>query len=222
MSVTAWRRGLLCADCERPIRHPTRRVPVCQCCGEPLHTACAKATPSAEGGTDDPDWLCQGCFDDGERRNGKRTTVVHFRDPFDVYIGRPSKWGNPFIIGKDGTREEVIAKYRAWILDQPDLLASLHELRGRRLGCWCKHPYKEVPCHGDVLAQLADGRADDSRLGEAIHRDTETDCEQVSDAEDDEVEEVYVVGDREYRGEEAEDLRELDRFWYWAAERRQR
>jgi hypothetical protein len=34
----------------------------------------------------------------------------------DVYVGRPSKWGNPFVIGRDGSREEVIAKYRAWIV----------------------------------------------------------------------------------------------------------
>jgi hypothetical protein len=40
--------------------------------------------------------------------------VVHCkREPYDVYIGRPSKWGNPFQIGRDGTRDEVIAKYRA-------------------------------------------------------------------------------------------------------------
>lgn len=42
--------------------------------------------------------------------------VVHCKkEPYDVYIGRPSKWGNPFVIGKDGTREEVIAKYAEWI-----------------------------------------------------------------------------------------------------------
>ena len=45
-----------------------------------------------------------------------------------VYVGRPSKWGNPFVIGRDGTREEVIAKYRDWILRQPALVAALHEL----------------------------------------------------------------------------------------------
>jgi hypothetical protein len=82
------------------------------------------------------------------------TTVVHHRkQPYDVYIGRPSKWGNPFEGGKDGSREQVIQKYREWILTQPDLLNSLGELQGKRLGCWCK----PKACHGDVLVELCDG-----------------------------------------------------------------
>lgn len=72
-------------------------------------------------------------------------------DDFDVYVGRPTKWGNPFTIGKDGTRDEVIEKYRAWLLTQPDLLAEIPKLRGKRLGCWCK----PEPCHADVLADFA-------------------------------------------------------------------
>lgn len=79
--------------------------------------------------------------------------VVHCkREKFDVYIGRPSKWGNPFQIGRDGTRDEVIAKYRAWVVHQPELMAALPELRGKVLGCWCS-PEK---CHGDILAELAE------------------------------------------------------------------
>jgi hypothetical protein len=82
------------------------------------------------------------------------TRVVHCKkEPYQVYIGRPSKWGNPFQTGKDGTREEVIKKYKAWILEQLDLLkAIVPELKGKILGCWC-HP---KPCHGDILAMLAD------------------------------------------------------------------
>lgn len=82
------------------------------------------------------------------------TRVVHCKkEPFDVYIGRPSKWGNPFKIGKDGSREDVIAKYRQWILANPELIAKLpSELKGRMLGCWCR----PNSCHGDVLAELAD------------------------------------------------------------------
>lgn len=58
--------------------------------------------------------------------------VVHCKkNSYDVYIGRPSKWGNPFSIGRDGSREEVIEKYREWIESQPDLLGSLHELFGQ-------------------------------------------------------------------------------------------
>ena len=78
--------------------------------------------------------------------------VVHCkREPYDVYIGRPSKWGNPFSIGKDGTREEVILKYLKWLKNQPELIAALPELKGKRLGCWCA----PKACHGDMLAKLA-------------------------------------------------------------------
>ena len=78
--------------------------------------------------------------------------VVHCKkEPFDVYIGRPSKWGNPFEIGRDGTREQVIRKYEFWIQSQPDLLSSLSELKGKILGCWCS----PKACHGEVLMRLA-------------------------------------------------------------------
>ena len=81
------------------------------------------------------------------------TRVVHCkREPYDVYIGRPSKWGNPFKSGRDGTLEEVLEKYEQHIMNRPDLLAALHELKGRTLGCWCK----PKPCHGDILARLAE------------------------------------------------------------------
>lgn len=90
------------------------------------------------------------------------TTVVHnLHDEYDVYIGREvpehgipaSKWGNPFVLEEDTTveRDRVIALYRAWIVEQPELIASLGELRGKRLGCWCA----PKTCHGDVLAELA-------------------------------------------------------------------
>ena len=69
-----------------------------------------------------------------------------------VYIGRPSKWGNPFVIGKECTREEAIFMYENWILKQPELMAALHELRGKTLLCYCA----PLECHGDVLAWLAD------------------------------------------------------------------
>ncbi len=81
------------------------------------------------------------------------TRVVHCKvEPYDVYIGRGSKWGNPFVIGKDGTREEVIAKYCDYIGGRPDLLADLHELKGKTIACWCS----PKACHGHVLAELAD------------------------------------------------------------------
>lgn len=85
--------------------------------------------------------------------------VVHSkRERYDVYIGRPSKWGNPFTLPDgvarkdDGTaRARVIAQYRTWIKTQPLLLAALPELRGKTLGCWCA----PKACHGDVLLELA-------------------------------------------------------------------
>lgn len=70
-----------------------------------------------------------------------------------VYIGRPSKWGNPFVIGIDGTREEVIKKYEQWIKTQPNLMKALPELKGKDLACYCS----PLPCHGDVLLRLANG-----------------------------------------------------------------
>lgn len=82
------------------------------------------------------------------------TKVVHCKKAdYDVYIGRPGMWGNPFQIGRDGTREDVIRKYRAWILTQPVLLDYIPKyIKGKTLGCWCK-PFA---CHGDVLAEIAD------------------------------------------------------------------
>jgi hypothetical protein len=68
-----------------------------------------------------------------------------------VYIGRPSKWGNPFVIGRDGSRTEVVAKYRDHLLSSPALLAALPELRGKDLMCWCS----PCACHGDVLLTFA-------------------------------------------------------------------
>jgi hypothetical protein len=82
------------------------------------------------------------------------------REPAQVDIGRPGPWGNPYRIGPDGDRETVIAKYSVWIRSQPALMAALPGLCGKVLGCWCK----PQPCHGDVLAALADGRDPPARM----------------------------------------------------------
>ena len=71
--------------------------------------------------------------------------------PNSTYIGRPTMWGNPFVIGKDGTRAEVVEKYECWLRRQPRLIAQL-SLRGRHLVC-CE----PLRCHGDVLLRLANG-----------------------------------------------------------------
>jgi len=89
-----------------------------------------------------------------------QTKVVHCKkEAFDVYIGRPGKWGNPFNIGRDGDRASVIAKHKAWIVEQPELMDSLHEIQGKRIACWCA----PLACHGNTLAELADEYAPAAR-----------------------------------------------------------
>jgi len=80
------------------------------------------------------------------------TTVVNVKkyNGDYVYIGRGSKWGNPYHIGKDGTREEVIIKYEKYIRERPELLADLPGLARQVLGCYCK----PKACHGDILVKL--------------------------------------------------------------------
>lgn len=77
--------------------------------------------------------------------------VVHCKkERYDIYIGRPSKWGNPFRSGRDGTREQAIEKYERYIRANPELMNAIPELEGKILGCWCA----PKPCHGDVLLKL--------------------------------------------------------------------
>ena len=80
-------------------------------------------------------------------------TVVNKRNThYDIYIGRGSKLGNPFVVGKHGSREEVIEKYKQHLLNSPTLLRSLHELKDQALGCFCA----PLACHGDVLKAYAE------------------------------------------------------------------
>jgi hypothetical protein len=79
------------------------------------------------------------------------TTVVNLNhDEYDVYIGRGSIWGNPFIRGKDGNKLEVIEKYKKFLLSNEVLLKKLETLKGKRLGCFCK-PKR---CHGDIIVEI--------------------------------------------------------------------
>jgi hypothetical protein len=87
------------------------------------------------------------------------TKVVHNKkEAYDIYIGRPSKWGNPFS-HKEGTlakykvatREEAVSAYEDYLLES-NLVNDLKELKGKTLGCWCK----PLSCHGDILAKWAD------------------------------------------------------------------
>ena len=89
-------------------------------------------------------------------------SVVHCKKaPYDIYIGRPSKWGNIFTHIQDGislakyvvgSRDEAVESYREWITngEGKHLLKDLPELKNKIIGCWCK----PQSCHGDILAEL--------------------------------------------------------------------
>ena|ERR1051326_2258093 len=79
-----------------------------------------------------------------------------------VYVGRPTRWGNPFRIGEhavggtiDGvpiyqpTADGVLSAFRAWVIKYK---IDLSALRGKDLACWCKDG---APCHADILLELA-------------------------------------------------------------------
>jgi hypothetical protein len=69
-----------------------------------------------------------------------------------VYVGRPSKWGNPFVVNEVGGRDRAIALHRKWLLECPAMVAVLkRELRGKSLVCWCA----PLPCHADTLMHIA-------------------------------------------------------------------
>lgn len=78
--------------------------------------------------------------------------VVHCKkSQYSVYIGRPSVFGNPFVIGKHGDRAEVIRKFEAYARQNNSLLTAIRNLKDSDvLGCWCK----PEACHGDVIVKL--------------------------------------------------------------------
>lgn len=69
-----------------------------------------------------------------------------------IYVGRPSVFGNPFVIGRDGSRYEVIEMFERYLQESPDLLQRVKsELKGKDLVCFCS----PKACHGDVLLKYA-------------------------------------------------------------------
>jgi hypothetical protein len=79
--------------------------------------------------------------------------VVHCKkEEYDIYIGRPGIWGNPFPITPSVPRSLAIEQYKDWFFSNPELVAKAKtELKGKVLGCWCS----PQACHGDILAELA-------------------------------------------------------------------
>lgn len=95
--------------------------------------------------------------------------------PNTVYVGRPTKWGNPFHVGliRCGCRSvgecphntfrcespaEAVAAFRVWAerwTNARGLLGNISELRGKNLACWCP---LDQPCHADVLLDIANER----------------------------------------------------------------
>jgi hypothetical protein len=97
--------------------------------------------------------------DEAPASNGPRVVSYESDEPYDVYVGRgkrgtplrKSKWHNPYVVGKDGTREECIERFEGHLKESPDLMGALPELRGKILGCHCA----PKACHADVLLRLA-------------------------------------------------------------------
>jgi len=91
--------------------------------------------------------------------------------PNTVYVGRPSRWGNPFEIGliacgcrsagecshnsfRRETPDEAVASFRS-IARSPQRIEQIKQaLRGKNLACWCP---LDQPCHADVLLEIANG-----------------------------------------------------------------
>lgn len=84
-----------------------------------------------------------------------KTTVVNKKySHYTVNIGRPNPLGNPYTIGRDGTREEVIAKHKVLFLNSERLMRIARETcQGEILGCYCK----PKACHGDTIAEYLNG-----------------------------------------------------------------
>jgi len=97
-----------------------------------------------------------------------------------IYVGRPTRWGNPFIVGQDGTAANCVHLYRLLLSGYLCLtckaslneqraavkyaMAHIEELRGKDLVCWCA---PRAPCHADVLIEAANRDHDDRAAAQA-------------------------------------------------------
>lgn len=91
------------------------------------------------------------------KRIQRRRTKGWKMPPNTIYVGRPTKWGNPFFVGHHfPTSKEAVAAYRQWLDSslpgQKLKYEDISELRGKNLACWCG---ADIPCHADVLLEMA-------------------------------------------------------------------
>jgi hypothetical protein len=101
--------------------------------------------------------------------NELKTKVVNVKhSDYDIYIGRPSKWGNPFRIGKL-SRLQAVQYHLRWLYGQmeapdgrepPPLYEIKKELTGKRLGCYCTPDL----CHGDNYVKICEGMFPDPKF----------------------------------------------------------
>lgn len=90
------------------------------------------------------------------------TTIVNINKTkkYQKYIGRGSIFGNPYIIGIHGDRNQVIAQYEKWfkfLLKDPVFTTELLKLKNKVLGCFCSAP---LPCHGQIIVDYLDNLED--------------------------------------------------------------
>jgi hypothetical protein len=104
-----------------------------------------------------------------ERRRVQLRRTKGWRMPHNtVKVDRSTKWGNPFVVGRDGDRAECVARFerllagecaneaeQAW---RERAVANRDELKGKDLGCWCA---PDAPCHADALLRFA---SDETRM----------------------------------------------------------
>ena len=89
------------------------------------------------------------------------TTVVNIQHKvYDIFIGRPSILRNPYKIGVDGSRKEVIAKFKELFHNSTDRKQYAREhCKDKILGCYCK----PLACHGDIIAEYLNGLEEDGK-----------------------------------------------------------
>jgi len=147
-NLSGWvsRNGRYFGNDERAARYDGCTHTICEDCGNPVDRGYL---------------ICQECREKRDKsKYDAMPKVWNKRDkncPKDaVYVGRPSKWGNPFKITREHSRQDVIGQYENYIIDK---LAchklDIAELRGKDLVCWCA----PAPCHADVLLELANQEA---------------------------------------------------------------